>query len=107
METGIALSVLVLGLAAAVNAGVATALAVALSGLFAVFHGVAHGTEIPDAASGLAYSGGFLTATALLHAGGIGMSLGVSRLGPEARLLPRAAAGSIALLGVGLLTGMI
>ena len=68
-------------------------LAVALAGIFAVFHGVAHGAEIPEAASGFAYAGGFLLATALLHACGIGLGLGASRLGETVRLLPRAAAG--------------
>jgi urease accessory protein len=46
---------------------------VAIVGVFALFHGHAHGTEIPDGASGLAYSLGFVLGTGLLHAAGIGM----------------------------------
>jgi urease accessory protein len=51
------------------------AAAMALTGLFAIFHGHAHGTEIPLAASGLIYALGFALATAILHACGIGLGL--------------------------------
>lgn len=65
-----------------------TALA-GLVGAFAVFHGAAHGAEMPETASGLAYGAGFLAGTALLHAAGLLAGLGLTRLLPG----PRAAAG--------------
>lgn len=60
-----------------------------LVGAFAVFHGAAHGAEMPETASGLAYGAGFLAGTALLHAAGLLAGLGLTRLLPG----PRAAAG--------------
>ena len=107
LETAIALSVVVLGLAASLRIPLGGAAAATLVGFFAVFHGVAHGAEAGQGVSGLSYAGGFLLATALLHACGLGSSLGLSRLGAQARLLPQAAAVSIAILGVGLLAGWI
>ena len=75
VEIGIALSVVVLG--AIVAFGVKTPLAVAMGvvGLFAIFHGHAHGTEMPMDASGATYGAGFMLATALLHAVGIGIGM--------------------------------
>src|SRR5215468_6586479 len=64
VETGIALSAIVLGLM--------VALAAALVGAFAVFHGHAHGAELPPGADAVAYSVGFVVATGLLHLAGIG-----------------------------------
>src|SRR5437667_11899462 len=57
------------------------AIAMAIVGLFAVFHGHAHGTEMPIAASGAAYGAGFVLATALLHAAGIALGFLVGRFG--------------------------
>jgi urease accessory protein len=66
--------------------------------LFAIFHGHAHGTEIPLAASGLSYALGFVFATALLHGCGIGLGLlAKQRLSAPAL---RLAGGAIALCGV-------
>jgi urease accessory protein len=53
--------------------------AMALVGVFGVFHGVAHGLEMPATASGFAYAFGFVTATALLHVGGIVLAFAASR----------------------------
>jgi len=75
VEIGIALSVLVLGgcIALAVKAPVwAASLIVAA---FAVFHGYAHGRELPSAADPIGYSAGFTLATGLLHVLGIGVGL--------------------------------
>lgn len=74
-EGGVALSVLVLGLLVALSARVVWYWAVAAVMAFAVFHGHAHGTEMPFLHAHWAYFGGFLTATALLHA--FGVTLGV------------------------------
>lgn len=75
VEAGILLSVLVLGLLVAAKARLPLILSLSVTGLFAIFHGHAHGTEIPMAASGISYAVGFVLATAALHACGIGMGL--------------------------------
>ncbi len=71
VETGIASSVLVLGLLIAVSARVPLAASMLLVGTFALFHGHAHGQELPQAASEVLYGAGFLLATAMLHATGL------------------------------------
>ncbi|MDR3392535.1 MAG: HupE/UreJ family protein [Sulfuriferula sp.] len=74
VETGIATSVLVLGLLVTFSARLPLAAGATLVGIFALFHGHAHGTELPLAASPVAYALGFVLATAVLH--GIGIALG-------------------------------
>ena len=75
VEVGIAVSAIVLGLAVAGEAKPPLAAAAAVVGCFAVFHGHAHGTELPPGANGLLYSVGFVVSTGLLHAGGVGIGL--------------------------------
>jgi urease accessory protein len=70
VELGIAVSGLALGLAVALRWKAPLVLAAVLVGGFAVFHGYAHGAELPDAAQPLAYSAGFVVATGLLHLAG-------------------------------------
>jgi len=70
-ESAIALSALVLGLAVALSLRVPFAAAAVVVGAFAMFHGYAHGRELPLAADPLAYGVGFVTATGMLHAAGI------------------------------------
>jgi urease accessory protein len=79
VETGIALSVLLLGAAIALGLTVPVAAAMGLVAFFAVFHGLAHGAEMPQSVSGVAYGLGFLGATALLHGAGIGLGLVIAR----------------------------
>ena len=74
MEPAIACSVLVLGLLIAGSVRLPTSVGVLLVGLFAVFHGYAHGLELPQAASPILYGAGFVLATALLHGLGIGFA---------------------------------
>jgi urease accessory protein len=74
-ETGILLSVVVLGAIVALRVTMPVAAAMGLVAFFAIFHGYAHGLEMPDAASGMAYGAGFVIATALLHALGVGLGL--------------------------------
>ena len=74
VETGIATSLLVLGLLVAFSTRLPIAAGATLTGLFALFHGYAHGTEIPLATSPAGYALGFMAATAALH--GIGIALG-------------------------------
>ncbi|MBV9066587.1 MAG: HupE/UreJ family protein, partial [Methylobacteriaceae bacterium] len=71
VEIAIGLSVVVLGLVVAAQVNPPLAIAMAVVGSFAIFHGHAHGAEMPETASGLAYGAGFVIATALLHAIGI------------------------------------
>ena len=74
VETGIATSVLVLGLLVTFSARLPLAAGATLVGIFALFHGHAHGAELPLAASPVEYALGFILATAALH--GIGIALG-------------------------------
>ena len=87
VETGIAASAVVLGLMVALALRPKIAIAAVIVGAFAIFHGHAHGTELPEAASLLAYSIGFVISTGLLHLAGIGF--GLLRAGPKEFLLSR------------------
>jgi urease accessory protein len=84
VETGIALSVVVLAAVAILGVAMPVAAAMGLVALFAVFHGYAHGAEMPETVSGLAYGAGFVAATALLHAIGIGLGLTIGQVGRSA-----------------------
>ena len=75
VEIGIALSAMVLGAMVALAVRPPLAVAAVIVALFAVFHGHAHGTELPGAASPLAYGAGFVTSTGLLHLSGIALGL--------------------------------
>jgi urease accessory protein len=104
VELGIALSGIAIGGTAALGRQIPTAVAVALVGAFAVFHGHAHGSEMAAGASGLQYALGFVIATALLHVAGIAGALGVGHLaGRSGRTAARVAGGTLALGGTFLL----
>jgi urease accessory protein len=75
VEAGIAFSVLVLGAIVAFEVKTPVAVAMGVVGLFAIVHGHAHGSEMPTDVSGLEYGLGFMLATALLHACGIGVGV--------------------------------
>lgn len=108
VELGIALSVVVIGGALAFGTALPLALAIALVGGFAVFHGHAHGTEMPAALSGLAYGLGFMAATALLLAAGLALGFGLDRLaGTASRGLARAGGAVLGLSGVAILAGTL
>jgi urease accessory protein len=99
-EAGILISVLGLGVLLALAVRLPLIAAMTVAGVFAIFHGHAHGVEIPPGASGLAYGLGFVLATAALHACGIGLgTLAQKRM--TAPIL-RYAGAAIALAGVGL-----
>jgi urease accessory protein len=107
VEIGIAVSVVVLGLSVAFQWKLPVAAASALVGLFAIFHGYAHGSEMPVDASGLGYAAGFMLATAALHVAGIGLGLAVGGIGARSRLALQASGGAMALAGVALLGGYL
>jgi len=73
VETAILFSVVGLGLMVATSANLSRGLGVWLVGLFALFHGHAHGQEMPEAGAPLAYAAGFLLATLSLHLVGLGL----------------------------------
>jgi urease accessory protein len=81
VETGIAVSVVVLAAVAVLGTAMPVAVAMGLVAFFAVFHGYAHGAEMPETMSGLAYGAGFVAATALLHGVGIALGLIVGQFG--------------------------
>jgi urease accessory protein len=108
VELGIALSSVVIGGAAAFGKPIKTVIAAALVGVFAVFHGLAHGAEMPLASSGLDYALGFVAATGLLHLAGIAAALVVGKLtGRFGKPAARAAGGFFALVGVAITAGWL
>ena len=97
-EIGIALSVLVLGGAIAAAWRAPIWVACLIVGIFALFHGYAHGKELPSAADPIGYAVGFVLATGLLHVSGIGIGLLNNRPGGVA--VTRLMGGAVALAGV-------
>jgi len=103
VETGIALSAIVLGLMVALAARPPLWLAAIMVGVLAIFHGHAHGAELPPGADAVAFSIGFVVATGLLHVCGI--AFGRLARWPAGRIAVRAAGGIIALAGLFFLSG--
>lgn len=97
VEIGIALSVVLLGAAVATAFKAPIWLACALVGVFGLFHGYAHGQELPAAADPAAYGLGFVLATGSLHAAGIGVGLMNRRRGGA--VATRALGGAVSLAG--------
>ena len=100
-EIGVALSVVVLGSMIALDRRPPLVLAALLVAFFAIFHGYAHGAELPGRAGALPYSAGFVLATGLIHLAGIGIGC-VVWLPHGVRLL-RGGGSAIALVGLGLI----
>jgi urease accessory protein len=105
VEIGIAASAIVLGLMVALAAQPPLVIAAVLVGAFAIFHGHAHGAELPPGANVVAFSIGFVVATGLLHLAGI--SFGLLSRWPAGRIAVRAAGGAIALAGVVFLSAAV
>lgn len=105
VETGIAASAVVLGAMVAFAVRPPIWVAAVIVGAFAIFHGHAHGTELPNAANPLTYSIGFVLSTGLLHLSGIAFGLLVRW--PAGKVAVQAGGGFIALAGVGFLTGYV
>jgi urease accessory protein len=98
VEIGIALSAIVLGAMVLLEARPPLWAAAAIVAFFAIFHGHAHGRELPPGTSALLYSLGFVVATGLLHATGI--LLGVAHRWAAGRHAVRVAGGGVALAGL-------
>ena len=105
-EVGIGVSVVVLWLAIAFQLRPPTLVATAVVGFFALFHGYAHGTELPDGITGLSFALGFLLATALLHGTGVGLGLLMQRQASSRRLI-QAGGGAMALVGIAMLASFL
>jgi urease accessory protein len=103
VEVGIALSVIALGTVIALGWAAPQTVALSIVGAFAIFHGYAHGQELPEAASPAAYAAGFVLATGLLHVAGILIGLTASL--PHGLAALRAGGAAIAALGVWILAG--
>lgn len=100
VEMGILASVLVLGVLVAAAVRLPLAVSSTVVGVFALFHGFAHGAEMPANASGLAYGAGFAVATALLHA--VGFAFGsFKQTAPALRFSGAVVAGGAVLLMLG------
>ena len=98
VEIGIALSAIVLGGMVLGEVKPPIAITAVIVGLFAIFHGHAHGAELPVGASGVAYSLGFVISTGLLHAAGI--TIGLVHRWSAGRVALRVAGAGVAAAGV-------
>lgn len=104
VEAGIALSGVVLGLMVLFAVRPPIWVAAVIVSVFAVFHGHAHGTELPASANPVAYAIGFVVSTGLLHLAGI--VIGTLVKWPAGRVVVRASGAAIALAGGAYLTGI-
>jgi urease accessory protein len=98
VELGIAASAVVLGAMVLSEARPRLWIAASIVGIFAIFHGHAHGTELPAGQDGLLYSAGFVIATGCLH--GVGIAIGLIHKWTWGRIAIRAAGGFVALAGL-------
>ena len=98
VEIGIALSAIVLGAMVLAEKRPPVWVAVVIVGVFAIFHGHAHGTELPAGQSGLLYSMGFVMATGCLH--GVGILIGLIHHWAAGRVFLRVAGATVAVAGI-------
>ncbi len=97
IEVGIALSAIVLGFMVLREARPKPVVAAIIVGFFAIFHGFAHGSELPAGSSAILYSAGFVIATGCIHV--IGISIGLVHRWPAGRVGLRVAGGAVSLAG--------
>jgi urease accessory protein len=98
VEQGIIASDLILGGLVLLATRLPLSISMVIVGLLAIFHGYAHGQEMPKEASGLLYATGFVLSTALLHLSGMGIALIIKNLLKEKMV--RIAGGGILLGGI-------
>ena len=104
IETGIALSAVVLGIMIVFALRPPIWVCAVIVGAFAIFHGYAHGTELPASVNAFAYAAGFVISTGLLHL--IGIAFGLLVRWPAGRIAVRGVGGLIAFAGIAFLTGV-
>lgn len=104
IETGITLSVIALGLSIAMNKHLGVEWTMAFVGFFAIFHGYAHGAEIPDLAEPALYAIGFVLSTAALHVTGVLIGEASRKINNGAEIL-RHIGSMIAGIGIAMLLG--
>lgn len=105
-EAGIAASLIILGLIIAAEQRLSVRLAMLGVGFFAIFHGYAHGSEIPTTSEPVLYALGFLTGTALIHIAGVVIG-DIAKHYQRGRILLRVGGALIALAGVLFITGLL
>lgn len=98
IEIGIALSAIVMGIMVAIECRPALWISAVIVSLFAIFHGYAHGSELPAGRNALQFSLGFVIATGLLHL--IGILLGEARRRPRGIAVVKIVGGAIAITGI-------
>ena len=98
VEIGVAASAIVLGAMIAFAVRPPLVVSGLIVAVFAIFHGYAHGAELPESASAVSYAFGFVVATGMLHA--IGILLGTIKRWSWGPALLRVAGALIALVGV-------
>jgi urease accessory protein len=106
VELGIAASVIVLGGIVAFARSAPIVIAMGIVALFAIFHGHAHGGEMPLGAAGVTYAAGFMLATALLHAGGVALGSAIGRVA-DGRAGYQLGGALVALAGLAILANTI
>lgn len=106
VELGIAFSLIILGIVIAAERKLAVGVAMTAVGIFATFHGYAHGSEVPTTAQPLLYALGFLTGTALIHI--LGVVIGdIARHYEQGKLILRSGGAIVAFIGVLFAFGVI
>jgi urease accessory protein len=103
-EFGIAASLVLLGSIIAAERNLPVRLAMLGVGFFAIFHGYAHGTEMPTTAEPVLYAFGFLTGTALIHIAGLVVG-DIAKHYESGKIMLRVGGGLIALVGVSFIAG--
>jgi urease accessory protein len=98
VEIGIALSAIVMGIMVAIECKPALWISAVIVSIFAIFHGYAHGSELPTGSNALQFSMGFVITTGILHL--IGILLGEARRKPRGIAVVKISGGSIALTGI-------
>lgn len=99
VELGIAVSVLLLGTLVAASKSLPAWAACLLVALFGLFHGFAHGQELPVSANPVGYCAGFMLSTGSLHLAGVALGL-LTGLSGRLRVVPRILGGGIAVAGL-------
>ena len=105
-ELGIAVSLVILGLVIAAERRIPTLIVMIGVGFFAIFHGYAHGAEMPDTAEPFLYALGFLVGTALIHISGVVIG-DISRHYESGKVILRIGGGLISLVGLLFIFGIL